>query len=58
MDYVLSERDIVNDYCSKCGIFGRELDHKEVALIGVCEECHGYLKRGMERVDITLKYRK
>ena len=53
----MNERDIVNDYCSKCSIYGRELKIEEVALITLCDECHSYLKRDIELVTVTQKYR-
>jgi hypothetical protein len=55
MDYTLSERDIVNGHCAYCRLYNQEIT---VAELGACDECHRYLKHGLERVDITLKYRK
>ena len=54
----MNERDIVNDYCSRCSLYGKELkDASEIILSHDCKECHGYLERDIELTNVTLKYR-
>ena len=55
MEYEMSERDLINGHCAYCRLYNQEITIAELA---ACDECHSYLRRGLERADITLKYRR